>query len=285
MAADILKEPHKSYMLELMKGFGEAAGEFILAGAQSMRFSVPEARLTRDFDFVLDIVALREVSTPLVEVLKVLGYEAVEGARRFQFTKKIPDTNEEMRIEFLGSDRERRPNDFRVDVQPHIKPHLHARACTGSEIVLHESMIERISGQLPDGQNFTFPLRVVRPHALVMMKLFAMDDRYQNIRGQSEAEHDRNEAKIHAADIVNLVMENIRKQEFHTRFRLQFEGETELQKRAFRIIESYYEDLNAPGLVLYAEFLREQGYTDDLDLELVPSRRTVRLLLQDSLPL
>jgi len=68
--------------------------------------------------------------------------EAVEGARLFQFTKKIPDTNEEMRIELMGSDRERRPNDFRVNVQPHIKPHLHARACTGSEIVLRESISE-----------------------------------------------------------------------------------------------------------------------------------------------
>jgi len=250
-----------------------------------MRFSVPNARRTRDFDFVLDVVALREVDTPLLEILGALGYQPVEGAQRFQFTKNIPGTNEEMRIEFMGSDRESRPNDIRVDVQPHVKPHLHARACTGAEIVLRESMIEHISGQLPDGQNMTFPLRVVRPHALVMMKLFAMDDRYQNIRGQSEAEHDRNEAKIHAADIVNLVMENIQQREFHARFRSQFEGETELQERAFRIIGSYYENLNAPGLILYAEFLREQGYTDDLDLELVRSQRTVRLLLREELPL
>ncbi len=52
MEADILKDPHKGYVLELMMALGEARKEFVLVGAQSMRFSVSNPRRTSDFDFV-----------------------------------------------------------------------------------------------------------------------------------------------------------------------------------------------------------------------------------------
>ncbi len=68
-----------------------------------------------------------------------------------------------------------------------------------------ESAPHAISGKLADGSPFETSIRVTKPHALVMLKLLALDDRYRNTRGLAEARHDREEARIHAADIVAIV--------------------------------------------------------------------------------
>jgi hypothetical protein len=53
---------------------------------------------------------------------------------------------------------------------------------------------------LADGTPSAARLRVTRPHALVMLKLLALYDRYHNIRGPEEARHDREEAETHAEE-------------------------------------------------------------------------------------
>jgi len=55
---------------------------------------------------------------------------------------------------------------------------VHARACTGGSIALAESDTHSISGKLPDGTSHTAQVRVTRPHALIMLKLLALSDRY-----------------------------------------------------------------------------------------------------------
>ena len=57
-------------------------------------------------------------------------------------------------------------------------------------------------GGLPNGHPASATLRVTRPTALVLLKLLALDDRYRNIRGRAEAEHDREEAQTHAAAVI-----------------------------------------------------------------------------------
>jgi hypothetical protein len=92
-----------------------------------------------------------------------------------------------MRIEFMAPEEFKRSADFRVDVQPGV----HARACTGATIALAESDDYPLEGTLPDGAApYTAKVRVTRPHALVMLKLLALYDRYHNIRGPQEARHD-----------------------------------------------------------------------------------------------
>ena len=119
----MIPEPHRTYLLELMTSVGPAAEGFILAGAQAMKFSLPQARATRDFDFVLDVVFLR-AQPVLAAKLQELGYAPVEGAHRFQFQKSIPGSPEVMRIEFMAPEQYRRPKDFRVDIENGV----HARA-------------------------------------------------------------------------------------------------------------------------------------------------------------
>src|SRR5215216_1252813 len=143
----MIREPQLSYVLELLQGLGPAADDFVLAGAQAMRFILATARPTRDFDFVLDVVSLRESDLSVAERLRELNYEPVPGSRNFQFQKTIPGSREVMRIEFMGPEQYKRKKDIRVDVQEGV----HARACTGGSIVLTESDYHELTGRLPDG--------------------------------------------------------------------------------------------------------------------------------------
>ncbi len=192
----MIPEPQLTYLLELLAALGAAADDFVIAGAQAMKFTVQKARGTKDTDFILDVVALRKEPLQLAKVLENLGYKPVPESRNFQFVKDIPGSNETMRIEFMAPEEFKRRADFRVEIQDGV----HARACTGGSIALAESDVHTISGKLPNGTSHTAKVRVTRPHALVMLKLLALRDRYNNIRGAKEARHDREEAQTHAAD-------------------------------------------------------------------------------------
>ena len=56
----MIPEPQKTYLLELLIALGTSAEDFVLAGAQSMKFTLRGASATRDFDSLLDVVRLRE---------------------------------------------------------------------------------------------------------------------------------------------------------------------------------------------------------------------------------
>jgi hypothetical protein len=197
----MIPEPQRTYVLELLAALGDAADDFVVAGAQAMKFSVARARGTKDVDFILNVVALRKEPLQLAKVFESLGYTPVPESRNFQFVKPIPNSTETMRIEFMAPEEFKRPNDFRVDIQNGV----HARACTGGSIALAQSDRHTISGSLPNGAAFTTQIRVTRSHALVMLKLLALADRYNNLRGPKEARHDREEAQTHASDIVAIL--------------------------------------------------------------------------------
>jgi hypothetical protein len=247
----VIPEPQRTYVLELLAALGPAAEEFVIAGAQAIKFAVQNARGTKDVDFILDVVALRAEPLQLNAVLKQLGYTAVAGARNFQFEKLIPNSAETMRIEFLAPEEFKRPTDFRVDVQQGI----HARACTGGTIALAESDEYPLEGTLPDGKPYAAKVRVTRPHALVMLKLLALYDRYHNIRGPQESRHDREEAQTHAADIVAIVKARPDLAEFKRQFEGQFGADPELGSRVNGMLRDFFRDVAAPGYLLYEEYL------------------------------
>jgi Nucleotidyl transferase AbiEii toxin, Type IV TA system len=250
----MIPEPQRTYVLELLAALGPAATEFIVAGAQAIKFAVPEARGTKDVDFILNVIALREETVSLEGVLHGLRYTAVEGARNFQFEKAIPNSGEKMRIEFMAPEEFKRAADFRVDVQRGI----HARACTGGTIALAESDEFPLEGKLPDGTPYAAKVRVTRPHALVMLKLLALYDRYHNIRGPREAGHDREEAQTHAADIVAVVKAHPDLPEFKRQFEGQFHKDEELGTRVSGILDDFFRAPTAPGYLLYEEYLAAQ---------------------------
>ena len=257
----MIPEPQRTYVLELLRALGPAADDFVVAGAQAMKFMVERARATKDIDFVIDVVRLRGEPLSLGVQLEQLGYVVVEGARNFQFEKPIPNSPETMRIEFMAPEEFRRgEGDFRVDVQKGV----HARACTGGSIAVAESEIHRLAGALPDGSEFTASVRVTKPHALVMLKLLALDDRYRNIRGAAGARHDREEARTHAADVVAIASAQLDLAQFRAAFHRQFEPDPPLGKRASRILDEYFRENVSPGMLVYEEFL---GTDKPLDRE------------------
>jgi Nucleotidyl transferase AbiEii toxin, Type IV TA system len=247
----VIPEPQRTYVLELLNALGPAADEFVVAGAQAMKFMLERARATKDIDFVLDVVRLKDGSVSVGAKLKELGYSVVEGARNFQFEKSIPGTNEMMRIEFMAPEEFKRERDIRVDVEKGV----HARACTGGNIAIVESAIRELPGKLPNGVPYTASIRVTKPHALVMLKLLALDDRYRNIRGPAEARHDREEARTHAADMVAIVSAQVDLKQFKAEFERQFDRDQELGLRVREILDSYFRETTSPGHLVYEEFI------------------------------
>jgi len=247
----MIPEPQRAYLLELLAALGPAANGLTLVGGHALRFMVAEPRGTRDFDFVLDVAYLRHCETSLASVLASLGYTAVENARNFQFEKPIPKSLEVMRIEFMAPAELARKGDIRVDVREGV----HGRACVGASIVLAETDEQELVGSLPDGKQARARIHVTRPHALILLKLLAMDDRYRNVRGFIHAEHDRGEARTHAADIVAVIRAQADLGEFRNRFNGQFSQDANLKERTYQIIRDYFGDESMPGLLLYGELL------------------------------
>jgi len=271
----MIPEPRRTYLLELLTALGPATDGLVLVGAHALGFMVARPRRTLDFDFVLDVAYLRDCSTSIRSVLAALGYSVVENARNFQFEKRIPNSLEVMRIEFMAPIESVRKDGIRVDVQEGI----HGRACLGGSIVLLETDEREVVGSLPDGKPARVRIHVARPHALVLLKLLAMDDCYRNVRGPAHADHDREAAKDHVGDIVSVMGAQADFGEFRNGFVGQFGQDTALKGRTYQIIREYFGDETRPGLILYAESLMANlpsGETvRDLSSEL---RRALRLV-------
>jgi len=275
----VIPEPQRTYLLELLSALGPAAEGLVLVGGHALRFMVARPRGTRDFDFVLNVGYLRDCDTSLASVLTSLGYSVAENARNFQFEKPIPNSSEVMRIEFMAPAEFARRDEIRVDVQNGV----HGRACVGGSIVILETNKQEVVGALPDGKPARADVRVTRPHALVFLKLLAMNDRYRNVRGPAHAEHDREEAKTHAGDIVAVLSAQPNLGEFRNDFAGQFGQDTALKGEVYQIIRDFFGVESKPGLVLYGESLiatLPSGVTvRDLGTELRRAQRLVSSLL------
>jgi hypothetical protein len=246
----MIPEPQLTYLLELLQALGPAADDFVVAGAQAMKFTVEKARGTKDVDFLLNVLALRKEPLQLAPIFERLGYAPVPESRNFQFEKPIPGSNEKMRIEFMAPEEFKREKDFRVDIQDGG----HARACTGGSIALEQSDRHSISGKLPKGDDFTATIRVTAPHAFVMLKLLALADRYSNIRGPKEARHDREEARTHAADIIAIVAAIADIPRINSLFAAQFLPEPLLGVRVMHVLSGFFRESTSPGFIVYAEY-------------------------------
>ena len=277
----MIPEPQKTYLLELLAALGPAAGDFVLVGGQALKFVLAEARATRDFDFLLDAISLREKPANIAGKLDALGYKVVPESRNFQFQKPIPGTNEVMRVEFMAPRELKRDNDFRVD----IEKGLHARECLGGIIALHESDIHEVHGVLPGGTPARASLRVTRAHALAFLKLLALDDRYRNLRGPEHAEHDRNEARIHAADIIAILNAALDIAAFREAFYGQFTSDPMLGIRVAELLRTCFREDTSPGMLLYEESLRSGGPVDrETRAQLAAELRRAFRMVTDILP-
>jgi hypothetical protein len=86
----MIPQPQLTYLLELLQALGPAADDFVVAGAQAMKFAVEKTRATKDVDFLLNVLALRKEPLQLAPIFERLGYAPVPESRNFQFEKPIP---------------------------------------------------------------------------------------------------------------------------------------------------------------------------------------------------
>jgi hypothetical protein len=251
MEERMIPEPQRTYVLELWAELGFASAGFVLVGGQALKFAVPKARATKDFDFVLDVISLRQNPGAVAAALHQLGYTVVPESRNFQFEKPIPNTVHTMRVELLGPEEYKHGNSIRVDLGGNV----HARACLGGTIVLAESDLYEVEGHLPSGAASRAAIRVSRPHALVFMKCLATDDRYRNLRGIQHYQHDRDSARVHVADVVDILTAQADPLRFRGNFVKQFDRDPDLRARVAQITREYFAEEGSPGLVLYEEYL------------------------------
>jgi len=78
----MIPEPQRTYLLELLTALGTAADEFVLVGGQALKFVLAEARTTRDFDFLLDAISLREKPANVAHKLATFEYTVVPESRQ-----------------------------------------------------------------------------------------------------------------------------------------------------------------------------------------------------------
>ena len=118
-----------------------------------------------------------------------------------------------------------------------------------------------------------------------MLKFLAMDERYRNIRGPAHRDHDRQEARTHADDIVAVLTAQANLDEFRKDFADQFSQDAALKARTFEIIKAYFGDESLPGVALYRESLVASlpagESVRDFTSELRRAQRLVSRLLSD----
>jgi hypothetical protein len=73
MEGRVIPEPQRTYLLELLDALGPPADDFVVAGAQALRFVVDKARGTKDVDFLLNVLALRKAPVQLAPIFENSG--------------------------------------------------------------------------------------------------------------------------------------------------------------------------------------------------------------------
>jgi len=95
-----------------------------------------------------------------------------------------------------------------------------------------------------------------------LLKLLALHDRYRNLRGPEHAEHDRDEARVHASDIIAILNAAIDIADFREAFYAQFAGDPFLGILLTDHLQTYFQDDTSSGILLYEEWLRASAPVD-----------------------
>lgn len=119
----------------------------------------------------------------------------------------------------------------------------------------------------------------------MFLKLLALDDRYRNLRGPDHTEHDRNEARVHASDIIAILNAAIDVVAIREAFYGQFTSDPMLGIRVADLMRTYFREDTSPGMLLYEESLRSGGPVDrETRAQLAAELRRAFRMVTDILP-
>jgi hypothetical protein len=68
MEGRVIPEPQRTCLLELLDALGPAADDFVVTGAQAMKFVVDKARGMKEVGFLLNVLALRKEPVQLAPI-------------------------------------------------------------------------------------------------------------------------------------------------------------------------------------------------------------------------
>ena len=182
-------------------------------GEQTLIEAVPPARATQDFDVLLSLEVLADDEKRLLirTALSAIGFEVEKGKEYLHFFKPKSggEGKRDVKIDFLAppappADRKLKVKAFRVGSKnASDKSKLHGYKTPEAELLLGELLTLQLEGQGTGGDARTVQVNLPHPFSLVLMKLRAFRDEFEDRKGKGE--DSREFARKHVADVYTLI--------------------------------------------------------------------------------
>ena len=252
---------------------------------RSVPLHEPFARVTKDVDFVLKLVQLRDgyddQSETIADLLGQAHYQQETRKQYWVKKVKLPGFVDyiEVIVEFLAPVALGSDTDIQLLRKVSAQQELRPAALDGTNLALLQPRIIHCSGQMPDGQHRTdIPIQVVAPAMLILIKAIAFADRLKKQAGNPTATQHLEHAAKHAYDISQLL--------------LRYQGgtpalaerllppyitkpgpEQEMVSRALEILRNHFADRKSRGIQL---MVQEGDYRlQDTDSQQIAQQGTV----------
>jgi hypothetical protein len=241
--------------LILVGGFGLfLRREWLLETRTKTLFErVPESRATEDFDLVLRLELLADLTkmTGLRAALDALGYRVVKNAQIYQFIK--PGTAwgnaRDIKIDLLvrkpgKGDPKLKTDSRRVKPSEKNSP-LHAHI-TPEAIAVEDDLLEiELDGSRTDGRPFRGKIFLPCAYAMYLMKLFAFRDEHEGVKPGDRERY----ATKHALDLymITALLTQAERDGLPT-FQKHY-GNHPIARGAGQIVKAYFAEPNAMGVL------------------------------------
>jgi hypothetical protein len=233
-------------------------------GMRTLLREWPEPRSTNDLDLFLrpELLINPAKLKPLADAIDKLGYQAVQGAEKYQFAKSGPGGIEagSIKIDILtGPRRFFKGTKVKADARrARPKPSVGIHAHPVDEAPTLESGIFPIllEGKLSSGHPWSGEVFLPHPYTFSMMKLFAFRDRLQD--------PDKDYGRYHALDLY-MILATTTEQEWEIALEIRDKQESEtIIQEAGQLVTEYFSTLDRMGMIR----LRESPYfRSDLQLD------------------
>jgi hypothetical protein len=241
--------------LILVGGFGLfLRREWLLeTGTKTLFERIPESRATEDFDLVLHLELLADLTkmTGLRAAFDALGYRVVENAQIYQFIK--PGTAwgnaRDIKIDLLArkpgeGDPKLKTDSRRVKPSEKNSP-LHAHI-TPEAIAVEDDPLEiELEGSRTDGTPARGKIFLPCAYAMYLMKLFAFRDEHEGVKPGDRERY----ATKHALDLYTITaLLTLEERDGLSTFQKRY-GNHPIAREAGQIVKAYFVEPNAMGVL------------------------------------
>lgn len=231
---------------------------------------IPPARATDDFDTLLMLELMADIARveQLREALDDLKYEIVPGAENYQFLKKgsAAGTHRDIKIDLLARLPDAEFPTLRADAR-RVKPReknspLHARRTDEAFAAEEAPAPIGLKGVRTDGSEYEAQLLLPNPYSLFLMKLFAFRDEEENRKKRLNGANQKYSRK-HAGDLYRLAATLSREEDSQIAAFRARHTENPLAKEASKIVQFYFSDVTAAGILRLIEELGDLDVLPD----------------------